>query len=112
VMLVGDISAEHWLKDYLQVQSSVQALGRSLLMPGQSAPAGTVARGRIVCNCFNVSETEITAQLSGLIGSDQERLRQLQNQLHCGTQCGSCVPELKKIIAMTPATIASQTEQA
>lgn len=112
VMLVGDISAEHWLKDYLQVQSSVQALGRSLLMPGQSAPAGTVARGRIVCNCFNVSETEITAQLSGLIGSDQERLRQLQNQLRCGTQCGSCVPELKKIIAMTPATIASQTEQA
>jgi bacterioferritin-associated ferredoxin len=31
-------------------------------------------------------------------GTPQENLRALQSQLACGTNCGSCVPELKNMI--------------
>ena len=37
----------------------VAALGRLLLRPGAVAPSGFKARGRVVCNCWNVAETAI-----------------------------------------------------
>lgn len=98
VALAGDISAEHWLKDYLENQQPVATLGRLLLMPSSRAPQGFKARGRIVCNCLNVSETEINDALAILPGETDTVLASLQDKLKCGTNCGSCVPELKKII--------------
>jgi assimilatory nitrate reductase catalytic subunit len=102
VALCGDTSAERWLKDYLENEQPVAALGRLLLMPSNQAPQGFKARGRIVCNCFNVAESEISEKLSGHdwinAGMPAAVLSSLQGQLKCGTNCGSCVPELKKII--------------
>ncbi|QAU35580.1 nitrate reductase [Janthinobacterium sp. 17J80-10] len=98
VALAGDTSAEHWLKEYLEGGQSVAALGRLLLMPSSQAPQGFKSRGKIVCNCFNVSESEIFDSLAGLPGDADGRLAGLQAKLKCGTNCGSCVPELKKII--------------
>lgn len=102
VSLAGDISAEHWLKDYLENGQPVAALGRLLLMPSTKAPQGFKARGRIVCNCFNVAESEITDLLAVQDrinhGTPDALLATLQEKLNCGTNCGSCVPELKKII--------------
>ncbi|WP_431604147.1 (2Fe-2S)-binding protein, partial [Acidovorax soli] len=34
-------------------------------------------------------------------GTDDDRLAQLQGQLRCGTNCGSCVPELKRMVRNT-----------
>lgn len=101
VSLAGDISAESWLKEYLENEQPVAALGRLLLMPSNQAPQNFKSRGRIVCNCFNVSETEITDALAkqGSATGDA-RLAGLQQQLKCGTSCGSCVPELKQMIAV------------
>jgi assimilatory nitrate reductase catalytic subunit len=99
VALIGDVSAESWLKDYLLNQTPVAPLGRALLMPGSNAPSGVVARGRVVCNCLNVAESDIMQTLANIEGSDGVRLLHLQQTLRCGTQCGSCVPELKKMIA-------------
>jgi assimilatory nitrate reductase catalytic subunit len=102
VSLAGDTSAEHWLKEYLEGEQPVAALGRLLLMPSAKAPQGFKARGRIVCNCFNVAEAEIGAVLAAqdMInhGTPDAMLDSLQEKLKCGTNCGSCVPELKKII--------------
>ncbi|HJV76398.1 MAG TPA: (2Fe-2S)-binding protein, partial [Noviherbaspirillum sp.] len=100
VSLAGDTSAEHWLKQYLEEQQPVAALGRLLLIPSAKPPQGFAARGRIVCNCFNVAETEIGAALSRERPGEtpQALLASLQQQLKCGTNCGSCVPELKQII--------------
>jgi len=42
-----------------------------------------------------VSENEIIDAVSR--GAD---LMTLQNKLKCGTQCGSCVPELKKLVTV------------
>ncbi|HYD63454.1 MAG TPA: molybdopterin-dependent oxidoreductase [Noviherbaspirillum sp.] len=107
VSLAGDTSAENWLKEYLEGDLPVAALGRLLLMPSAKAPQGFKARGRIVCNCFNVAETEIGEALAKQDwinqGTSDAVLSCLQGQLKCGTNCGSCVPELKKIIiAHTP----------
>jgi len=98
VALAGDTSAEHWLKEYLEGGQAVAALGRLLLMPSSQAPQGFKSRGKIVCNCFNVSESEICDTLAGMAGDADARLAGLQQKLKCGTNCGSCVPELKKII--------------
>ena len=56
----------------------------------------TSARGRIVCNCLDVSENEIRADLAA--GLD---LAAMQNQRKCGTNCGSCLPELRRMAAVT-----------
>lgn len=102
VSLSGDTSAEGWLKEYLEGEQPVAALGRLLLMPSSKAPLGFKTRGRIVCNCLNVAETEIkdvlAKQGAGNGGRPDAALAMLQQQLKCGTSCGSCVPELKQII--------------
>jgi len=96
VSLSGDLSAEHWLKQCLEAEQPVAKLGRLLLMPSASPPQDFKSRGRMVCNCLNVADTEIHDALAAHTESDA--LAMLQQKLKCGTNCGSCVPELKKII--------------
>ena len=55
-----------------------------------------------MCSCLNVREDAITICLQTQSGSEDQRLAGLQGQLRCGTQCGSCVPELRKIIRLVP----------
>ena len=98
VVLAGDTSAESWLKAYLLDQQPVAKLGRLLLMPSTSAPQGFTPRGKVVCSCLNVADTEINAALATLDGSPVDVLAGLQTRLKCGTNCGSCVPEIKKMI--------------
>ena len=101
--LAGDISAEHWLKQTLVGELPIAPYGRLLLSSSATAPQGFKARGRIVCSCFNVAQNEINDALQtqgdGVAdGADGERLLALQQQLKCGTNCGSCVPELKQLV--------------
>ena len=96
--LAGDIAAEHWLKEYLENEQPVAALGRLLLSPQSTAPKGFKSRGRAVCNCFNISESQITQALDEFTGPADAQLAALQGNLKCGTNCGSCIPELKKIV--------------
>jgi assimilatory nitrate reductase catalytic subunit len=70
-----------------------------LLMPTATAPVGYRSRGRVVCNCFGVAEHDIAANIAACAGSDDAVLAQLQEALRCGTNCGSCVPELRQMIA-------------
>ena len=100
-LLAGDTSAEVWLKALLQDELPADAYGRLLLMPGAKAPVAVKAKGKQVCTCFNVSEEAIRADLATRDGSDEQRLNGLQTQLQCGTNCGSCIPELRKIIQLT-----------
>jgi assimilatory nitrate reductase catalytic subunit len=100
-MLAGDISAEAWVKPLLQDELPAQAYGRLLLIPGAKAPVAVVARGKQVCSCFDVSETQITGCLDTLAGTADDRLARLQDTLKCGTNCGSCVPELKRLVRLT-----------
>jgi assimilatory nitrate reductase catalytic subunit len=102
-VLAGDISAEAWIRPLLQDELAADAYGRALLSPGATPPVAIQSKGRQVCTCFNVTEPAITAALGQCQGSADDRLVQLQGQLKCGTNCGSCIPELKKLIKVHPA---------
>jgi assimilatory nitrate reductase catalytic subunit len=55
---------------------------------------GAPERGRTVCNCFDVAESDISAFLG-----ETKSLEALQASLKCGTNCGSCIPELRRMAA-------------
>ena len=99
-MLAGDISAEAWIRPLLQDELPAQAYGRLLLVPGAKAPVAVAARGKQVCSCFDVSEGQINTALLGCTGTPDAQLLQLQDRLQCGTNCGSCVPELKRLVRL------------
>ncbi|MBU4610270.1 (2Fe-2S)-binding protein, partial [Achromobacter sp. GG226] len=67
------------------------------LLAGRSAPA---VRARIVCACRSVTDVAIQAGID--TGLDLDGLRR---ELGCGTGCGSCVPELRRRLAV--ATVAA-----
>ena len=100
-ILAGDTRAETWLKQLLQTSHAVQALGRRLLMTGHAPPVPMAQAGQVVCSCLGVRDVAIQDVLSRTPGSDSAQLEQLQSQLKCGTQCGSCVPQLKRMIRLT-----------
>jgi assimilatory nitrate reductase catalytic subunit len=97
-VLAGDTSAQAWIKTLLQDELPAKAYGRLLLLPGAKPPVAVQSRGKLVCSCFNVTDAAIDAQLAAAPGdaTDEERFAQLQTTLKCGTNCGSCVPELKR----------------
>ncbi len=103
LLLAGDTSAEAWLKSLLLQELPAQAYGRLLLAPGAKPPVALQPKGRQVCSCFAVEAPAIEAHLAGCDGSPQERLGSLQGKLRCGTNCGSCVPELKRMVRAVPA---------
>jgi assimilatory nitrate reductase catalytic subunit len=96
VRLAGDIAAEPWLRELFDRQEAVTSLGTSLLAPTLRARP-VRARGKIVCTCLNVSESEICEFLP-TIAAGGDALDVLQSALGCGTQCGSCVSELKRLV--------------
>jgi assimilatory nitrate reductase catalytic subunit len=94
-----DVEAQSWLKQYLETLADISALGRKLLSPGKIAPLALTPRGKIICNCFDVSEQSIERCLSQTASSDPlDLLAILQTKLECGTNCGSCLPELKNMV--------------
>ena len=106
-VLAGDTSAEAWIKTLLQDELPAQAYGRLLLLPGGKAPMAVQSRGKPVCTCLNVTDSAITSRLAAIQTetgaaaerqSEAEQLAALQASLSCGTQCGSCVPELKRLV--------------
>ena len=98
--LAGDVAAASWLREYLQNGQTISALGRLLLLPSRKPPKSLVSKGRVVCNCVGVHENDIVDNV--IKSTNREAaplLRELQTALGCGTSCGSCVPELKRMIA-------------
>jgi assimilatory nitrate reductase catalytic subunit len=92
--LMGETAARDWIKELMAHGTTAEGVRRWVLAPVATPPAGTSARGRVVCNCVDVAERDIRAAAAQ--GAD---LATLQATLKCGTECGSCVPEVKQIIA-------------
>ena len=92
--LTGETAAFDWLRDVIVEGVDAASLRAWMLAPVARPPAGGAARGRIVCNCLNVAEPAIVAAIAA--GAS---LAALQLELKCGSECGSCVPELKRLIA-------------
>ncbi|RZL03180.1 MAG: nitrate reductase [Rubrivivax sp.] len=106
-LLAGDISAEAWIRPLLQEELAADVYGRALLSPGSQPPVAVASKGRQVCTCFNVTEPAIVQALGHCQGNTDERLASLQGDLKCGTNCGSCIPELRKLIKLHPLPVAT-----
>ena len=92
--ITGELAGAGRLRHAILGRDDVSALGRNLLVPVADSGTGAQRRSRTVCSCLNVSEDAIRAGIAA-----GQTLIQLQATLKCGTQCGSCVPELKHLVA-------------
>jgi assimilatory nitrate reductase catalytic subunit len=97
--------------DFAGVDQAKALLGREIstveriaLLAGTSGN-GAKSAGKIVCSCFSVSQDTILAaiQADGLTSPAQIGAR-----LKAGTNCGSCIPELKKLLQAVPALDAAE----
>ena len=106
VRLAGEedaIASGEWLKDWLVGGKPIAEIRRLLLSPATHAPSGFILSSRVICQCWNVSEDEIAAALTEIAGDPALRMARLQTRLKCGTNCGSCAPELRQLLAKCPA---------
>jgi assimilatory nitrate reductase catalytic subunit len=83
-------SAE-WLKS--QFDHPGVAADRRALLAGRPLQA-TDDEGQIVCVCFQVGANRIAAAAAG----GDRTVRQIGNRLGAGTNCGSCIPEIARLI--------------
>ena len=101
-LLAGDISSEEWIRPVPEEQLA-DVYGRALVAPAPPTRSRG-QQGRQVCACFNVTEPSILDTLKACPNqsaqSADQQLTHLQGTLKCGTNCGSCVPELRKIIKL------------
>jgi assimilatory nitrate reductase catalytic subunit len=70
---------------------------RRMLLSGRSTE-GVVSAGPVVCACFGVGR----ASICDAIASGANGVAEIGTQLKAGTNCGSCIPELKRLIAEKP----------
>ncbi|MDP2678415.1 MAG: molybdopterin-dependent oxidoreductase [Rhodoferax sp.] len=98
-MLAGDTSAQSWITTLLKESLPAHSYGRALLIPGATPPVPVVSRGQQVCACFNVTDLAIAEHLATSSAAPGQRLASLQASLKCGTNCGSCLPQLQRMIA-------------
>ena len=67
---------------------------RRMLLSGKSAD-GLASAGPIVCACFGVGR----ATICDAIAAGSHTSAEIGARLKAGTNCGSCIPELKRLIA-------------
>jgi len=84
-----------WLTGLFQLKS-LDSATRAGILAGLP-PRGQVDKGKQVCACFGVGETAIRdAIASGCVSVEA-----LGTRLQAGTNCGSCVPELKALLSVS-----------
>ncbi|QWG19928.1 molybdopterin-dependent oxidoreductase [Bradyrhizobium sediminis] len=80
---------------------------RRMLLSGKSTD-GLASAGPIVCACFGVGRTTICDSIAGGARTAAE----IGARLKAGTNCGSCIPELKRLIAQAGSTDPEQRQLA
>lgn len=97
IRLCGETLAKEWLQSlWLEGREIDDEVRRWLLAPISRAPGsgvGKASSGKTLCNCMNISESAVCDGIAK--GMD---LIQLKTQLGCGSMCGSCVPEIKRLL--------------
>ena len=92
----ADAQAERsWLLALFAARQPLSEVDRRALLSGRP-PVAMPSAGRIVCSCFQVGRDRIVEAIR------RERIADaaaLGRRLQCGTNCGSCLPELREIIA-------------
>ncbi|EGU61581.1 hypothetical protein VINI7043_22417 [Vibrio nigripulchritudo ATCC 27043] len=86
------VSDKPWALDTNELSSM---LGEALDIRKISQVLSGTKQGNLICSCFRVTDTQIKQAIEQ---HDIHSLNQLQALLKCGTNCGSCIPELNKTL--------------
>jgi assimilatory nitrate reductase catalytic subunit len=90
-----DLPSRAWLSG-LFVQDRLEEIDRVGLLVGQ--PVNPQAdTGPVVCSCFGVGRNVI---LDAIRKQGLTSVQQVGSCLKAGTNCGSCVPEIKSLLAV------------
>ncbi|OZS43019.1 nitrate reductase [Photobacterium sanguinicancri] len=92
---------------YHPIVLDVATFGELVAKPFSLAPVLTALShdrqsSRLICSCFRVTDQQIidAVEKEGVVS-----LYQLQTQLKCGTNCGSCLPEVEKQFGLVIASV-------
>ncbi len=87
-LLAGDTRAQDALLQWIDSGVAPPSIAQVLMGRAQAA-----ARAQVICACENVSDLAINSAIDA-----GQQLEQLKATLKCGTACGSCVPQIKRMI--------------
>ena len=76
---------------------------RTAILAGRE-PKGTLESGPVVCSCFAVGRSTL---LRAIRGDALVSVEEIGKVLRAGTNCGSCIPELKGLLAESAACVAA-----
>jgi assimilatory nitrate reductase catalytic subunit len=88
------LPSPEWLKTQFD-RPAITGVDRRALLAGMPFD-GVVDEGAIVCVCFQVGAARIAAAARG----DGLSVESIGRRLGAGTNCGSCIPEIRRLIAM------------
>jgi assimilatory nitrate reductase catalytic subunit len=100
------LPTRHWLESLFE-KDRIDDAERMALLMGRPAKAAPDA-GRIICACFGVGENT----LREAIAQGAASVEALGIQLRAGTNCGSCIPELKSLLMSKTAAAGNTPAQA
>jgi assimilatory nitrate reductase catalytic subunit len=83
-----------WVSSLFE-RSELTAVERLSLLAGRPADPAVLAEGNAVCACFNVGRRAIERA----IAAGCRTASALGRELKAGTGCGSCIPELTRLVA-------------
>ncbi|MEC7815550.1 MAG: molybdopterin-dependent oxidoreductase [Pseudomonadota bacterium] len=83
-----------WLDGCFAAESLSPDQRRCLLA---ARDAGGASVGPVVCSCFQVGERQIREALENGVNT----IDALGDELQCGRNCGSCIPEIRSLIEQT-----------
>ena len=94
---ISEQAAELFYGRLFEVAPAVKAMfPADMLLSGKSMD-GLANAGPIVCACFGVGRNTIC----DTIAAGARTATDIGAKLRAGTNCGSCIPELKRLIAQT-----------
>jgi assimilatory nitrate reductase catalytic subunit len=96
------LPSRNWLATLFGSQTLSDA-DRLAILAGR-APKGALESGPVVCSCFAVGRSTL---LRAIRGDKLVSVEQIGEALRAGTNCGSCIPELKGLLAESAASAAS-----
>jgi assimilatory nitrate reductase catalytic subunit len=95
-----DLPSRAWLSSLFQ-KPQIDNLDRLGLLVGEPLDSSADA-GPTICSCFGVGRNTI---IDAIEQHGCNSVEALGKKLRCGTNCGSCVPELQKLLVTPTATV-------
>jgi assimilatory nitrate reductase catalytic subunit len=96
-LFIGPFEAA-WQWDTVKTLFEAESVGeaqRRAILSGKSTE-GLADRGPVICACFGVGFNVIRATIASGVAANVD---DIGKALRAGTNCGSCIPELKRIIS-------------